>query len=316
MDNIAFLDFRSAAQEVLKFLKERIGFDLWMLTRVEGDDWIVLQAEDTGYEVGTPTVLSWADSFCVHMVEGEGPEVAPSSELVPAYASAAIGKQLEIGAYIGVPLSKNDGSLFGTLCAIHPHPQPDAITTELPLVRLYARLLSSLLYAEQENNRQVRMIERAETEALNDPVNGCYNPLTGLFNLNGWWQLLDAEEYRCEKYGTPARVFSVAIRQGGLDQSNSKLLKDEDILQKVSRALYKATHPEDIVAQVGENEFSILVVECDPDKATGVLNRLNRNFEEDGIQISIGYASRHPIQGLRRAWQASKDALERELGQN
>jgi len=34
---------------VLAFLHRRLGFDLWMVTRTEGDNWIVLQTEDHGY---------------------------------------------------------------------------------------------------------------------------------------------------------------------------------------------------------------------------------------------------------------------------
>lgn len=44
-------DFATAAQAVLSFLHDRFGFGLWMVTRVEGDDWIVLQSDDHGYGV-------------------------------------------------------------------------------------------------------------------------------------------------------------------------------------------------------------------------------------------------------------------------
>jgi len=91
-----------------------------MVTRTKGDDWIVLHAEDHGYGVENDAVFKRADSFCSQMVQGLGPSMASDSDLMPAYASAPIGKQVKIGAYVGVPLSDADGSLFGTLCAIDP----------------------------------------------------------------------------------------------------------------------------------------------------------------------------------------------------
>ena len=53
MNEPVFLNFESAARAVLSFLHRRVGFNLWMVTRTEGEDWIVLQAEDHGYGVTT-----------------------------------------------------------------------------------------------------------------------------------------------------------------------------------------------------------------------------------------------------------------------
>ncbi|MFW6316428.1 MAG: sensor domain-containing diguanylate cyclase, partial [Cyanobacteriota bacterium] len=52
LQNISpFSDFESAARSVLSFLRQRLDFDLWMVTRAEGNDWIMLQVEDHGYGV-------------------------------------------------------------------------------------------------------------------------------------------------------------------------------------------------------------------------------------------------------------------------
>ena len=141
-------DFEAAGRAVLSFLHKRFGFSLWMVTRTEGDDWIVLQSEDHGYGVGPGTVFRWADSFCSEMVKGNGPRVAPDSDMVSAYVAAPIGQQVSIKAYIGVPLTKSDGTLFGTLCAIDPVRQPDGLADEQELVELLAALLSKVLNAE------------------------------------------------------------------------------------------------------------------------------------------------------------------------
>jgi len=114
----AFSNFEEAVQAVLESLHERLGFQLWMFTRVEGEDWIVLEAVDYGYSVKSGNVFHWSDSFCSRMVRGEGPRVAPNSQQIQAYVEAPIGQQVDISAYIGIPLCHADGTLFGTLVVI------------------------------------------------------------------------------------------------------------------------------------------------------------------------------------------------------
>jgi hypothetical protein len=78
LEGLAGSDFQTAAAAVLAFMRDRIGFGLWMVTRVDGDDWIVLAAEDHGYGVTAGNLFRWSDSFCSRMVIGSGPRVAPN----------------------------------------------------------------------------------------------------------------------------------------------------------------------------------------------------------------------------------------------
>ncbi|WP_295994039.1 hypothetical protein [Rugamonas sp.] len=103
-------DFAEASRATMAFLRERCGFQLWMVTRAEGEDWIVLHADDHGYGVRAGQVYRWTDSFCSRMVRGLGPRVAPDSARVDSYAAAPIGRLVDIGAYIGIPLTRADGA--------------------------------------------------------------------------------------------------------------------------------------------------------------------------------------------------------------
>ncbi len=208
-----YASFDAAARAALKFLHDRLGFDLWMVTRTEGENWIVLQAEDHGYGVHDGAVFRWADSFCSQMVLGRGPCIAPSAMEVPAYATAPIGNVVDIGAYVGVPLTLEDGSLFGTLCAIDPDPQPEEIAENLTLIEMISRMLSTILHAELNAEAQSRLAEQARTLALTDG-------LTGLYNRRGWDQLTAAEECRCRRYGHSASVLSIDL--DGLKEINDQ----------------------------------------------------------------------------------------------
>jgi diguanylate cyclase (GGDEF)-like protein len=300
-----FPDFASAAQGVLRHLHNRLGFDLWMVTRTEGEDWIVLNAEDHGYGVTDGTVFRWADSFCAHMVEGRGPRIAPRSDVIPVYADAPIGRQVKIGAYVGVPLTREDGSLFGTLCAIHPAPQPAAIKAEQPLVELLSSLLSTILTAELRTAEEARRAERAQAEALTDP-------LTGLYNRRGWDQLLAAEEERCRRFGHPACILSIDLDDLKSVNDSQGHAAGDDLLRCCGEALRSSLRQQDIAARLGGDEFAVLCVECDPVSLRPLVERLRAALAEHTVQASLGCASRHPALGLIQALHQADEAMYAE----
>ena len=290
MNSAEFKNFEEAGQAVLKFLYQKFGFNLWMITRTEGDDWIVLQSEDNGYNVQPGQVFRWADSFCSHMVQGKAPRIAPRSEDIPLYVNAPIAKQVEIKAYIGQPLTKEDGSLFGTLCAIDPKPQSDAITKEAGLIDLLGQMLSYILQGELREVEQIRQRERFKEEALNDS-------LTGLFNRRAWDNLISLEEERCKRYGHPTAILMI-------DLNNLKTVNDslghtagDELIQKAAMALKGCVRSNDIVARLGGDEFAILSIENNQVNAENLVNRVLQVFAEANISAAIGLAMRNPLNG-------------------
>lgn len=302
-----FPDFAAAAQGVLRLLHDRLGFALWMVSRTEGEDWIVLhtEGEGHGYGIDAGTIFRWADTFCVHMVEGRGPRIAPCSDAVPAYASAPGGRGMKIGAYVGVPLARADGTLFGTLCAIHPEPQPAAIQAEQPLVELLSGLLSTILAAELRAADEARRAERAQAEALVDP-------LTGLYNRRGWDQLTAAEEERCRRYGHTACVVSIDL--DGLKTVNDTLghAAGDDLLRRCGQALKSSVRQQDIAARLGGDEFAVLCIECDPQSIGSLVERMRAALAGQAVEASIGFASREPSSGLVQALHRADEAMYAE----
>ena len=304
MENINFKSFQDAGQAVLQFLHKHFGFDLWMITRVEGLDWIVLQTEDHGYGVQPRQVFQWADSFCFHMVAGKAPRIAPRSEVIPLYATAPINQQVCIKSYIGQPLVKEDGSLFGTLCAIDPEIKSEAIVQDMQLVELLGQLLSSILQAELRQIEQVRQRELLQEEASKDE-------LTGLYNRRAWDKFLRAEEERCKQYGHPAAVLFIDLND--LKKVNDSLGHEEGdrLIQNAAQVLRDNVRINDIVARLGGDEFVILSVENDKTGAETLLDRLIAAFAEANIGAAIGLAMRHPSQGLFAALaQADQNMFE------
>jgi GAF domain-containing protein len=151
-DVVPFDDWPSAARASLAFLHRTVGLDVWMVTEHRDPRQVVLHSYPQ--EIIPPGAsVPWESSFCRSMVSGIGPRVATVTAATPAYRdrTAPAGR---IAAYIGVPLVTRSGEVFGTLCGISSRAQPRSLTRHLPLVEMTARMLSTLLSATQEPQRE------------------------------------------------------------------------------------------------------------------------------------------------------------------
>ncbi|MCU0307638.1 MAG: sensor domain-containing diguanylate cyclase [Thermoleophilia bacterium] len=298
-------DFEAASRAVLEHLHERLGFGLWMVTRVAGEDWVVLSAEDHGYGVAAGSVFRWTDSFCSRMVRGEGPRFAPDPGAVPAYAEAPIARQVPIGSYVGVPLTDEHGRLFGTLCAIDPAPADPRLAAELPLVELLGGLLGGLLARELQLRSAERRAERAEVAALSDPV-------TGLPNRRAWDALIAREEHRCHRHGHPAAVLSIDL--DGLKHVNDAggHPAGDELIVRAAAALRGSLREGDVCARIGGDEFAVLGIETDAAGAERLAERARAALAGAGVPASVGAAARDPGRGLRAAYGDADRAMYAE----
>lgn len=287
----AFQDFESASRAVLDLLHARYGFGLWMVTRVEGTDWIVLHAKDTTYGLEERRVLHWDDTFCYHMVTQGAPRVAANIKTVAPYANSPVNQQIDIGAYIGVPLTHEDGSLFGTLCAIDKETHADIAVEEVALIEMLAQLLSTLLCFDLRAVEEARRADRVESESL-------LCPLTGLRNRRGWNEKVHEEEIRAQRLGSPIGVFSIDLDDLKYVNDNHGHAQGDQLIRRAANAITASLREIDVAARVGGDEFTILALECTDEGAAEILERLRNAFKAEGVSASIGMAMRNPEEGL------------------
>lgn len=278
MDN-----FESASIRALTFLRKKLGFQLCMVTRTDGNDWTVLHSDDKGYGVVPGDVFNWDDSFCSEMIKGLGPNIAADANQVPAYAAAEIGRKIPIGAYIGVPLRISDGRLFGTLCGIDPSAQPDDISEHQDLIELLGEMLSTILQMELRVDEEERRAERFQAQALTDA-------LTGLYNRGGWEQLLAKEEARYQRYRQSSVVIVVDLDELKAVNDLHGHAAGDSLIKRAASALQAASRSEDVVARLGGDEFGIIGVGCDLAAGQALCNRLEAALEAEGIKASYGLA--------------------------
>lgn len=291
MDNHNFKNFEEAGQAILKFLSQRFGFKLWMITRTEGNDWIVLLSEDNGYNVKPGQVFSWADSFCSHMVKNNRPRIAPYSPDIQIYADAPINDLVDIKAYIGQPLLKEDGTLFGTLCAIDPEPQSKILLEDAPLFDLIGKVLSYTIQAELRADENVRKAERFELEAMTDP-------LTSLYNRRAWEKLIHLEEERCKRYGHPTAIIMIDLNGLKITNDNLGHAAGDVLIQKTATTLKNVLRSNDIVARLGGDEFAVMSAETSLENAKKLVSRIQNALVKANISAAIGLAMRDPALGI------------------
>lgn len=294
IDMMPFNDFESASRAVLQFLHERVKMSLWMMTRTEGNDWIVLQADDRGYGVVDGDVFDWGGSYCSRMVLGNGPRVAPNASDISVYLESAINQQVDIGAYVGAPVHKDDGSLFGTLCAIDPNAKDDTIRSELPTVEILARLLGTVLSTELEAIENRRSLEISQRQATTDHM-------TGLVSRRGWDCAIETEETKARQFGMPISVLIIDLDDLKKVNDTQGHAKGDELLCLAARALESAVRKNDIVSRLGGDEFGIVAVECGKNDLDHLLERVRSSLAENDVQASVGKATRHPKTGLLEA---------------
>jgi diguanylate cyclase (GGDEF)-like protein len=236
------------------------------------------------------------------MVLGHGPRIVPHAQNVPLFAASPIAQQVQIGAYIGVPLASTDGSLFGTLCAIDPNPQDESIRDELPLIEFLARLLGTVLVADLKAAKQARLLERSQQAARTDV-------LTGLLNRHGWEQSVATEEARAKRYGSPACVLIVDL--DGLKQVNDTKghVHGDALIRSASNSIKSVLRENDIVARIGGDEFAILGIECDAEGCEAIFKNVTNALLSNGISASVGKALRDHRLGLFEAIAAADRAM-------
>ena len=297
-----FENFDQACRAVLARLRADSGMAMWAFTRTDGNDWLLLSmdGEHEGFHPGVR--LPWLDSLCAPMSAGQAPQAAPDVLNEPLYRDAPLLKDAPVRAYIGVPLQRADGTLYGTLCGFDPSPRGPELGLHLPQLRLQARLLGTLLEHDLELAEIVRRAERAELESLADP-------LTGAYNRRGWMRLLKAEEARCRRYGHGAGVLMA-------DLDNLKVINDslghdagDALLVRAARALGSVVRNGDAVARIGGDEFAVLAIGVGAAELDQLAMRADKALHDAEVEATLGTGLRDRDQSLAQAYRHADLAM-------
>ena len=290
------MTFDEASERVLDHLSRVIPFGFWSVSAYDGatDRQVYLHLRDRTYGNEQGGSVAWTDSFCQHMVLGAAPQIAPDAMAVPQYAGTDVARRLAVGAYIGVPIRRGDGKLFGTLCGLDPAVQPADLAEHAGLLELLAALLGQILTAEQLRDEAAEREATLRWRAFHDELTGL--PNRALLNDRLAHALARAER--------PHRSLALLT----VDVDDFKAVNDtfghpggDQLLVQLAERLQRAVRAGDTVARVGGDEFVILLDgdtddlhQLTPALARRVLAATSDPFlvvgREIAVRVSVGAA--------------------------
>ena len=299
------MGFNEASAAVVDYLKSVVPMGFWAVTRFDGLRQLYLEVRDDSYGLDAGGSHLWEDSFCVNMVAGKTPRIAPDAMAIPEYAASGIAGQINIGAYVGIPITRADGELFGTLCGLDPAPRSDEMLQHGPLLDILGMLLSTILETDLERTRQARLLERAEAAAESDQM-------TGLFNRRGWDRYMEIEEARFRRFGDPGAVLVIDL--DGLKEVNDTLghQAGDELIRLAASVIHETIRDCDIAARLGGDEFGIIATNVVPADCDLLVSRILAGFENTGVSASVGHAPYTVVAGFPGAFAVADEAMYAE----
>ena len=295
--------FDDACRMVVDYLAATIPMGAWAVTRVVDDRQTLLVAAGTRYGLGPGATMPWSSAPCRPMVAGDTPRIAPDARVVDGLAgpiAALASHSIEVGAYVGTPIVRADGRLFGTVCGLDPEPRDDLVGHE-GLLDLLSSLLSAVLDADVAATECARALEHAVTDSETDA-------LTGLLNRRGWDRWLAREDDRFRRFGDPASVVMLDLDQLKAVNDTQGHAMGDRYLRATARALRAALRGSDALARLGGDEFA-MVVRAGPDDARRLVDRLQKGLEQAGVLGSFGIAPYSVVTGFPGACAAADEAM-------
>jgi diguanylate cyclase (GGDEF)-like protein len=203
-----------------------------------------------------------------------------------------------------VPIVLPDGSLRAALRA-QASGAADALSADgLDRVQSVARLLASLLAADQRASVAYQRAVRAEADSITDS-------LTGVANVRAWWATLQREAARADRRRATALVAVVDL--DGLKRVNDAdgHLAGDLLLRATAHAVTNAVRAADFVARLGGDEFGVLAVDYDPPEPEALVARLEERLDAEEIAASIGAALYQPGASIDAVFHEADTAMMR-----
>lgn len=225
---------RPAVARLLEVALRQLGTQVVFLSSVAGGARTV---EATAGE--HPSIRpGWSDpvddTYCQRILDGQLPEVIPDTRADARTAGLSATTVLAIGCYVGVPVALPDGSLFGTLCALSPLPDPGLGRPDVRVLRVIAHAVGELLARpDADDHRDVLAEPIRDLLAAGDPVI-VLQPIVQLADRS----VVAAEalsRFPSDPELTPAEVFVLAEAAGmGLELELRALARACDVLDGVA----------------------------------------------------------------------------------
>lgn len=277
-------ELRKALNSLITILKHEINLDLWMITRVVDDDWIMLAISENSYGVNVNDVKVWSESVCCNMVEKKGPNIVPCLSMVPAYANAPIAHQLNFKSYVGYPLKSEDGELLGTLCAIDPNIQDVTFEKQRSLIEEFVIVVQTMLRSNMEINRLNSLAKSPLLQGQSN-INNDSEGL-GMLNQEAFYDIAKQQKARLDNVASPLSIVLIDILR--FPSSFDDTVDEFEALLSAKTSLMKLLRETDVAFKLQGHRFAALMIDTDSKMLTLQVVNIIKVLQARGFKVSVG----------------------------
>jgi len=212
-------------------------------------------------------------AFCAHAIVGDETLVVPDACQDSRFnTNPLVIAEPNLRFYAGTPLQSREGHNLGTLCVIDRQPRQFAAKQVMLLEEL-----AQLVLRELELRREFTV-----------------NPLTGLANRSSFLEQAEPELQRARVDQVPLAMLALELDQFSQVRIRWGQEASDRALQDVAACLQDQHRPQDLLGQIGDQAFAMLMVAVDQTAATEraeairtQISELGGVFRVSGYQLSV-----------------------------
>lgn len=204
-----------AVTNLLRYAREQLGMSVGFISQFVGDQRVMRHVDSS---MAIP--LSRGDSeelsttYCERVVDGRMPHVIPDTSRNAEARELPITARYGIGRYIGVPITFEDGRLYGTICCLDFTADETLNDRDVAFLRVIAASVAThLQQEEQDAERRYEIIDRIDRVVADGGPKLVFQPIIEL----GTGELASAEvlsRFPPEHARTPDVWFADAVSVG------------------------------------------------------------------------------------------------------
>lgn len=147
---------------LLGLLRSRLGLETaWLSSFRDGmQTFEVLDGDADSMGLSSGDRASLFDSYCVRVIDGRLPGIIPDTRANQITDALPVTRDLNLGAYVGVPVLNRNGGTVGMVCAVSREAKPSLADIDLRVVKQVAELVGTLIESP-ENGRDTTAAQRA-----------------------------------------------------------------------------------------------------------------------------------------------------------
>ncbi len=152
-------------QRVLAAVRSYLGMDVAFVSEFAGPRRVFRNIDSARPDgpIKAGGVVSIAEGYCLHVVEGRLPELIPNTAQLPLARIIPETTSVPIGAHLSVPIRLKNGRTFGTFCCFSYLPNPTLGKRDLELMRTFSHLVARQIdgeIAQEDARNEKRQIIR------------------------------------------------------------------------------------------------------------------------------------------------------------